>query len=150
MRSGSAADRELRSLMDRALQTCVALKNYTNENFDSFFSDDDEKINEIIINREKLIEALIDIENKADTILNDVKEYDSGRSLPPDIDDIRRSVRTILNEISVRDMEIMKLIAGKMQKYKTETLKARNKKSLSAYMRTAFSDEPGDSVDFKN
>jgi hypothetical protein len=35
-----------------------------------------------------------------------------------------------------------------MQKYKTETLKARNKKNLSAYMRTAFSDEPGDSVDF--
>lgn len=149
MNGGRPADRELRTLMDRALQTCIALKNYTNENFDAFFSEDDEKINEIITNREKMIEALIGIEYKLDTILNEGKEYVSGEPLPADIDDIRRSVRTILSEISMRDMEIMKLIAGKMQRYKTETLKARNKRSLSAYMRTAFSDEPGDSVDFK-
>jgi hypothetical protein len=149
MSGGGPADCQLRTLIDQALQTCVALQNYTNENFDSFFREDDEKINEIIANREKMIEALIDIEYKTDAILNEAKEYDSCKSLPPDIDNIRRSVRTILSEISMKDMEIMKLIAGKMQKYKTETLKARNKKSLSAYMRTAFSDEPGDSFDFK-
>ena len=95
-----------------------------------------------------MIEALIDIEYRTDAILNEVKEYDSGKTLPPDIDDIRKSIRSILSEITKRDIEIMKLVAGKMQKYKTETLKARNKKNLSAYMRTAFSDEPGDSVDF--
>lgn len=140
---------ELRALMDQALQICVALQNYSNESFDSLLSGNDEKINEVISNREKMIEALIGIEYRTDNIRNEAKEYDLGDSLPADIDDIRRSVRKILDEVSARDMEIMKLIAGKMQKYKIETLKARNKKSLSAYMRTAFSDETGDSIDFK-
>ncbi|NLT13238.1 MAG: hypothetical protein GXY05_02740 [Clostridiales bacterium] len=149
MSGNSPVGRELRILMDQALQTSVALQNYTNENFDSFFGEDDEKINELINSREKMIETLIGIEYRIDSILNEAKEYDFGTSLPADIDDIRRSVRKTLDEVSARDMEIMKLIAGKMQKYKTETLKARNKKNLSAYMRTAFSDETGDSVDFK-
>jgi hypothetical protein len=44
-------------------------------------------------------------------------------------------------------MEAMKIISSRMQLYKIETLKARNKMNLSAYMKTAFSKEPGDSVD---
>lgn len=139
---------ELRSLMDQALETCVLLQNYSDENFDVFVSDDDAKITEVINNREKIIEILIGIEYKTDIILDEVDEYGYGQSLPQDVDDIRASVRAVLSDISVKDMEIMKRVSSRMQLYKIETLKARNKRNLSAYMRTAFSDEPGDSVDF--
>ncbi|NLA86363.1 MAG: hypothetical protein GX847_03580 [Clostridiales bacterium] len=149
MSGGGVKHSELRTLMELALQTCIALQNYSDENFNVLLKEDDEKIAEVIDNREKIIEALIDIEYKIDIILDEVEEYDYGNSLPPDVDELRRSARSVLNEISERDMEVMKHIGSKMQKYKNETLKARNKKNLTAYMRTAFSDEPGDSVDFK-
>lgn len=147
MSGGRSKHNELRALMDQALHTCAALQNYTNESFDTFLGEDDDQIAEVISNREKIIETLVSIEYKTDIILEDAEEYGYGESLPPDIDEIRQSVRAILGDISVKDMEIMKLIGNKMQKYKIETLKARNKKSLSTYMKTAFSDEPGDSID---
>ncbi len=141
---------ELRDLMGQALDTCVLLQDYSENNFDVFLSDDDAKITEVINNREKLIEKLISIEYKTDIILDEVEEYDFGQSLPQDVDEIRETIRKVLGDVSVKDLEIMKLISSRMQMYKIETLKARNKKSLSAYMKTAFSDEPGDSVDFTN
>jgi hypothetical protein len=149
MNGGSSKHNELHTLMDQALQISVALQKYSDESFGTFLSEDDEKIAEVISNREKMIETLVGIEYKTDIILDESEEYDYGKALPPDIEKIRRSVRAVLNDVSVKDMEIMKLIGSKMQKYKTETLKARNKKSLSAYMKTAFSDEPGDSIDLK-
>lgn len=139
---------ELRDLMEQALSTCIALQNYSDENFNVFLSEDDAEIAEVINNREKMIETLISIEYRTDMILDEVDDYEYGEALPADVDDIRQSVRRILNEISGKDMEIMKLISGRMQMYKIETLKARNKKNLSAYMRSTFSDEPGDSIDF--
>ncbi len=149
MSGSSVRHSELRTLMDLALQTCIALKNYSDENFNTLLKEDDEKLTEVINNREEIIEALIDLEYKIDIILDEVEEYDYGNSLPPDVDELRMSARSVLNDISEKDMEVMKHIGSKMQMYKNETLKARNKKNLTAYMRTAFSDEPGDSVDFK-
>ncbi len=148
MSGNSSKQAELQSLMEQALDKCVELQKYSDDHFDVFLSGDDSKITEVINKRERMIEALIGIEYKTDIILDEVEEYDYGQCLPPDIDEIRQAVRTVLSGVSARDMEIMKIISGKMQMYKIETLKARNKKNLSAYMRTAFSDEPGDSIDF--
>ena len=75
-------------------------------------------------------------------------EYGSGESLPPDVDEIRGSIRTVLGDISAKDMEIMKIISGRMQLY--ETLKARNKKNISAYMRTAIISSPARALIFQN
>ncbi len=148
MNNLSSKHAELRTLMDQALDVCMILQNYTEENFDAFLSDDDARITEIISTREKMIETLIGIEYKADTIFEEEDEYCYGEALPNDIDEIRQSVRTVLGDISAKDMEIMTIISSKMQLYKIETLKARNKKSLSAYIKTTFSIEPGDSIDF--
>lgn len=139
---------ELRALMTQALETCIQLQAYTNDNFNIFLSDDDVKITEVIGTREKIVETLIGIEYKIDIILDEVDAYGYGSSLPQDVDEIRQSVRAVLSDVSARDMEIMKSISSRMQMYKIETLKARNKKSLSAYMRTTFSNEAGDSVDY--
>jgi hypothetical protein len=148
MNEGEKRREELRTLMEEALKSCIMLQKYSEKNFGAFLGDDDDRIVEIINNRERFIESLVNLEYKIDIILDEVDEYGSGESLPPDVDEIRRSIRTVLSEISDKDMEIMTLISGKMQMYKVETLKARNKKSLSAYMRPAQIGEPGDSVDF--
>jgi hypothetical protein len=148
MNGNTSKHAELLALMDQALETCFALQKYSEVNFDVFLSEDDAGITEVINNREKMIETLIGIEYKTDIILDEEEEYDYGESLPPEVDAVRQAVRTVLNGISAKDMEIMKIIGGRMQMYKIETLKARNKKNLSAYMKTAFSNEPGDSVDF--
>lgn len=139
---------EMRSLMEEAYRQCVKLQNYSDENFQVFLSDNDDAMIDVINSREKIIESLINIEYQIDMILEEVDEYGLGGSLPPDIDEIRSSIRTVLSSVSGKDMEMMKIISGRMQMYKIETLKARNKKNLSAYMRTVFVEPPGESVDF--
>jgi len=139
---------ELRALMEEALRECIRLQTFSEDNFDVFLSDDDAQILEVINKRESYIESLVSLEYRIDGILNDVEEYGYGESLPPEADEIRRSIRKVLDEIAARDIEIMKIISGRMQRYKTETLKARNKKSLAAYISAGQGLMPGDSVDF--
>lgn len=148
MSSNSPKHTELRGLMGQALEASVLLQKYTDENFDVFFSDDDARINNVIDNRDRFIQALISIEAQTDAIFAEAAEYACGKALPNDVDEMRRSIRAVLSEISLKDIEIMKRISSRMQLYKTQTLKARNQKNISAYMRAAFSKEPGDSVDF--
>lgn len=148
MNEGESRRDELRALMEEALQECIRLQTFSEENFDVFMGDDDARILEVINKRECFIESLVSLEYRIDGILNDVEEYGYGESLPPEADEIRQAIRKVLGQISARDMEIMKLISGRMQRYKTETLKARNKKSLTAYMSSAQAPAPGDSVDY--
>jgi hypothetical protein len=138
---------ELRALMEETLRVCIRLRTFSEDNFDVFLCDDDARILAVINKRESFIESLISLEYRIDGILNDVEEYGYGETLPPEADEIRQSIRSVLDEISARDIEIMKLIGGKMQRYRTETLKARNKKSLAAYLSAAQGPSLGDSVD---
>lgn len=139
---------QLLALMSEALGTCILLRDFTVERYKIFLSDDDNDILDTVSKREQIVEKLISLEYQIDVILDEVAEYDNGRSLPDDVDDIRQSIRTILNEVSKKDLDLMNLISRRMQKYKDETLKARNKKNLSAYMKNAFMKQPGDSVDY--
>lgn len=138
----------LRRLLRDAFDTCVLLKNYTDEHFSCLCEEDDEEIIEVIENREIIIEKLMDIEHQIDVLLDEAGTADSGLSLPNDIEELQLTIRKMLSEISARDLEFMTIISSKMQEYRNETLKARNKKSLTAYMNAAFVDEPGDSIDF--
>lgn len=124
-------------LMNQAHDTCVMLQNYSDENYHVFQSGDDEKIFEVISNREKIIESLADIENKIDALLDEAAKSVHGKSLLAKAEALRLSIRSILNDIAVRDIEIMKTISSRMHAYKIEILKARNKMNLSAYMRNA-------------
>ncbi|SHH84130.1 hypothetical protein SAMN02745823_01138 [Sporobacter termitidis DSM 10068] len=148
MNTARTAHEELRTLMTEALQSCMALQKYSDDNFDVFLGDDDDKILEVVSNREKIIESLVNTEHKIDLILESTDGNDSGSVLPADVDETRRSIRAVLDEVSAKDTELMKIVSGRMQQYKTEILKVRNKKNLSAYIRPGFMSEPGDSVDF--
>ncbi len=108
-------------------------------NFQVFLSEDDAKIAEIINNREKMIETLVGIEYRTDLILDEVDEYESGEALPPDVDELRQSVRTILSDISVKDMEIMKLISGRIADVQDRnTQSEKQKKPVGLYENDFF------------
>ena len=141
---------EQTSLLTEAFRLCILLQNYTEENFDVFTSDNDENIIEVIDKREELIGALADIDCKLDGDLSGASEYARGKSLPPDLEKLRCSISAVLNAISVRDMQIIKIISGRMQTYRNETLKARSKQNLSAYMRSAGYTEMSGNIDLSN
>lgn len=146
MNTGADMHSQLRALMTEALETCQKLRNYTDDHFNVFLGDNDQKILDTIDEREHIIDRLMSIENQIDLILDEVREYAKGNALPADIDEIRHSARIVLGDIKAKDMEIMKIISSKMQTLKTETLKVRNKKKLSAYMKASFAEDLGDSV----
>lgn len=135
---------ELLLLMNQALETCVQLRKYSDENYNVFQHDDDEKIFEVINNREKIIESLFEIEYKIDALLDEGAESAHASSISDKVHELRLSIREILNDVAARDMEIMQAISGKMQLYKNEILKARNKKNLAAYMRNSAIEAYGD------
>ncbi len=137
---------KLRTLMAAALETCLQLKAFNEDSYQVFLGDDDEKILNAVDRREEIIQRLIGIESKIDLILDEAAEYDGGRRLPEDVDQLRQSVRRVLDDIGAGDMEIMKLVSSRMQAYKTETLKARNRKNISAYIRTPYAEQSGESV----
>ncbi|MEL4106707.1 hypothetical protein AAFA46_07730 [Oscillospiraceae bacterium WX1] len=137
----------LRTLMAEALDISRTLKAYTDEHYDVFLSGDDEKIVAVVNDREKIIEKLVSIEYQIDDLFENVDAFENGRALPPDAEALRRAARAVLRDVSKKDLDIMKIIGGKMKIYKNETLKARNKKNISAYMKTVLSEQPGDSVD---
>lgn len=149
MTSFDSVDSKLRLYMGEALKTCVMLLNHTEKYFCSFSSADDEKIIETINEREQIINILINIENKVDFILDENINFAFGENLPADIDDIRKTIRSILLTVSNRDMEAMNLISSKMVYYRDETIKARNRKHLSAYIRSGVSIASGSSYDLK-
>jgi hypothetical protein len=148
MNSDMKKNTQLLALMSEALGTCILLRDFTIESYEMFQNDDSNDILEIVNKREQIVEKLINLEYQIDIILDEVEEYAYGQALPEDVEEMRQSVRAILSEISKKDIEIMNLISRRMQKYKNETLKARNKKNLSAYMKNTFMQQPGESVDY--
>lgn len=140
---------ELLSLMEEAKSVCIMLQNYSEEKLNAFSDEDDLKIVDAIKKRELIINKLIDLEYRIDLILDENEEYAYGNSLPPEIEEIRQSIRKVLNVITDIDLKAMQLVSSKMQKYKDETLKARNKKNLSAYIKNSFGVSPPSNYDYK-
>lgn len=125
---------DLMRLMHQAYELCRQLQQCYTEVTEDISDIDDNKIVLFVDSREKVIEELIAVEYRIDLLLDEVEGSTAGQSLPPEAEGIRQSIRNMLHDISARDLEIMKIISSKMQTYKTETLKARNKKNLSAYI----------------
>lgn len=140
---------QLLSLMREALNTCMLLQRFSKENISVFSGEDDEKIVKVIKERESIINILINLEYKIDLILDDVDEYACGNDLPAEIDEIRQTIRPVLSTVIELDLRAMQLLSGKMQKYKDETLKVRNKKHLSAYIKANWETHPYSSYDYK-
>jgi hypothetical protein len=108
-----------------------------------FAGGDEDRITEAIRCREPLVNALIDMENRRDMLIG------GAASLPPEAEKLRGEVRTVLDEVAAMDSMAMDLLREKMQGYRDETLKLRNRKNLSAYMRAGVVKRSGTHCDWK-
>ncbi|MPL97405.1 hypothetical protein SDC9_43596 [bioreactor metagenome] len=149
MNSNERSQAQLLSYMNEVLNVCVMLKEYTQYNQNIFIGNDDKEILKVINKRESYIDKLVSLEYKIDTIFEEVDEYEYGDVLPHDSELIFSNIRNILKTVMDLDMKAMENIGFKMQKYKDETLKARNKKHLSAYVKTNLVSHSVSNYDFK-
>jgi len=140
---------QLLSLMEEALEVCIALQNFSKQKFPFSSDDDDHIIIEAIEDRESIINVLINLEYRIDLILDEVDEYDSGDALPVEVEKVRQTILTVLSSVSAMDTKAMTLVSSKMQSYRDETLTARNKKHISAYITTGLETPASSSYDFK-
>lgn len=139
----------LSSLLEKAYKICVELRDYTRDNFYVFEGDDDDKILVFVQEREKHLKRLTEIEYEIDLIFEKAEDYSSGAELPAEIEEIRHSIRAVLNETESFNVEAIKRVSSKMQKYKMETMKVRNKKHLSSYFQSEDSTQPSKNIDVK-
>lgn len=135
--------------MREALNVCIKLQAFTKQNQDAFQGEDDQMIIQVIAKREIIIDQLVKLEYKIDLILDQVDDYCNGNALPHDVEALRNRIVEISSDILSMDMKAAKYISMKVQKYKDETLKARNKKNLSAYIKTNLMSKSFGSYDLK-
>lgn len=76
-------------------------------------------------------------------------DYEYAGELTCKIEGLRQTARSVLSEIADIDIKAMSLLSEKMQKYKDEILKIRNKKNLSAYIKTGIVRQAGLHYDCK-
>lgn len=143
--------RQLSLLMEEVIKLCNELYDYTNTGLRDFVGEDDTEIAEIINSRKKYVDSISELECRIDLLLENEGEAISlhADELPYDIEEFRKKARAILRKVSELDMNAMKQISSKMQKYKDETLKLRNKKNLSAYIRSGTPDSSVSHYDVK-
>lgn len=149
MNGSGEASKKLLSYMKEALIVCIRLKEYSEQNQEVFTGENDQAMIGVIRERESIINELISLEYKIDLILDAVDEYASGNALPDDVEAVRSRIHEVSRSVLDMDLQMMKRLSAKMQRYKDEALKARNKKSLSAYLRTNHLAQPLGSYDFK-
>lgn len=138
----------LLGLMAETFRICTELEQFTRENFLLLQDEDDRKIIWMIQEREKYINALLQLEYKIDLLFDEVDAYEYGDCLPPEADRLQQSSRAVLHSISELDMQAMKLVSTRLQEYRDKTVKARNRKHLSAYIKTGAPAHRYSSCDF--
>lgn len=127
----------LPELMNEALRVCEQLLHFSEEARAVFLGEDERAILRAIEARETIIDRLIGLEYRIDLVLDANDEYACGGALPEEAESARLKARDILGAVMGMDVRAMRHVRLRMQKDKDETLKARNKKHLSAYIRAS-------------
>lgn len=127
---------ELSSLMDETIKACYELYDYSYAAYKNFSTEEDNAIAEIISKREKYVDAIGELESKIECLIQNNGDFmlNCSIQLPYDYSEFRKKARSILRSVTELDMDSMQMMGTKMQKYKEETLKIRNKKNISAYI----------------
>ena len=139
----AASDKGIRTLLENAYAICLALRDYSKENLHVLENGDDDAIQYSIQEREKYISALSEIESEIDAIIDDGSDRALGAMLEPEDEKLRRSIRTLLDEVETLDIGAMTLVSKKMHEYRMETMKARNRKHLSSYFQEEIAESNG-------
>jgi len=132
------------SLFADALRASEKLLSFSQQKHSVFTSADDDAITEALKEREGYINALTSLENDIDLVLDE--DDPSYSSLPPEAEKIRSSIRSVLCKVTELDTEAINTLSGNLQKYKDYTIRARNKKHISAYIRTSVVNSSGSNL----
>ena len=136
----------LAALMREALNTGLELQRFSEENFPVFLEDNEKKIVETLEQREILIHRLVDLEKEIRLISDGFNLTDEERM--PEFFENRRRLRLILDSVMAMDEKAKKLLEEKMRYYKTRTVSARNKKNISAYIKSGAPDMTDNNVEY--
>jgi len=138
---------ELSDIKKEALNACEELISYTNDNFHYLEEKDCDKIKEIIEGRDPLIANLIDIEKKVHQLYE--KYGVNDEKYAEEIDELKKSVRDVLDRITLLDSMAMSILESKMQTYKDKVISVQNKKSISSYLKSSSISYSGSNYDIK-
>lgn len=128
---------KLLSLMKEALSVCTMLYDYSFEKMNHLDLLSDEEVLQTIQEREPFLNQLINLEYQIYDILDASDIELNNIKLPDDVENVRQTVRQVLNEIDKIDDQAINCLSDKIQIYKNDALKARNKKNLSAYIQSS-------------
>jgi cell division FtsZ-interacting protein ZapD len=123
------------ALLYDTLRASEELLSFSQQRSHIVLGEDDAEIIETLIEREEYINALISLENEIDIVLEEDGSSDSD--LPPEAEKIRLSIRYVLDKVTEIDVEAINVLSENLKKYKEYTIIARNKKRISAYIRTS-------------
>ncbi|NCB50670.1 MAG: hypothetical protein EOM54_02135 [Clostridia bacterium] len=140
--------RRLLSLLEETLAVSEELLRFTREKHSAFAGGDEKEMAETLREREKNISALINMECKIDLVLEQAGLHIG--SLPHEAEALRQSIRSSLDSVTEIDIGSINLISGQLQEYRDLTIKARNKKKISAYMKTGIYRNRDNSFDLRN
>jgi len=128
----------LLDLLQEAYRVCRELYDLTLNRLGVLNGDSDEAIIAFIDSREVLINKLVALEYRVYMIFDNYDAYENGRLLPGEIEAERLKTRRLVNAITELDLEVIKLLSVKVQAYKDKTLKIRNRKHISAYLKGKY------------
>ncbi|MGE4354795.1 MAG: hypothetical protein AB7D36_12015 [Oscillospiraceae bacterium] len=123
----------LLSLYKEALRSSYSLLSFTQQKYDILAVSDEIALSAVLKDREELIGSLIDLENQIDRLTETLGLQND--SLTGEIKSLQASVRSVLDRVSEMDVKAINLLRKKLQTYKNLTMRARNKKNLSAYIK---------------
>lgn len=132
------ADAGLLSMFKEAHRICCELYELNLRNLNKLSGGTDEDIINFIYDREVIINKLVIIEYNIYSQIEKIDEYNGGHRLPPDIEAERVRTRQLIGSITELDQQAIEAVSSKVQLYKEKTLKTRNNKNISAYLKTSL------------
>ncbi len=149
MSNPNQADSALLKLLKEARCQCAELSRITAEKYQALETGgyDDESIYEMINARETIINRLVSIENAISQLLDANEAYEGGRCLPYEAETERQHIRRLISQITELDLQFIKVLSDKVQGYKDQTLIIRNKKQISAYLKSSIPFAEGSTLD---
>ncbi|HBR08672.1 MAG TPA: hypothetical protein DD735_07240 [Clostridiales bacterium] len=125
---------ELIAALKEMLKAGGALFRFTRDQYGVLTGDDESGIMEALGEREQIIAVLMNLDNKIDSLLEEAGLRRDA--LPPDAEALRLDIRSALGAVTEIDIAVITHISGRLQKYKDLTIKARNQRHISAYLKS--------------
>lgn len=137
----------LLSLLAEALETSRELLDYTRQKYDVLYSGNNGQLTEALGEREKFISALTNLECRTDLVLEELGMRLGD--LPQEAERLRQAIRSTLGAVTEMDVKLISAMSAHLQEYKDLTIKARNKKHISAYLKAGMLKSQGNRFDIK-